>query len=138
MIAHNEVTRQHRYWKLKGKNPPTFNTASGDGGPIIIHVLLVPTPPSDYILAKPKSEAVGVPRQVTPVPMYGYHHSVQIIDPRPNVDFADEVNKEYGIIKFDTATPGSWPVACTCLERVGEGLGDICMRPRCDGVPPTS
>jgi hypothetical protein len=124
VVMHNTVTGSRQYWKLKGKRPSTLHIKTGDVGLFTIHILLVPTPPTDYVGATDLDKEVK-----GTVPIYSYKYSVTIRDSMPNgvTSLSQEVSKRSnGIVAFDKAKPGWWPIRCTCIFEVSSGL---CMEP---------
>jgi hypothetical protein len=132
VVLHNEDTGERRYWKLKGKAPPMLHIETGSGGPVTIHVLLVPTPPADYVTGMAK-RVDGSDGRVEPVPMYSYAYSVGIASEAPNVEFAPQEALQDGIMKFEPAKPGWWRTECTCLEQP-DLVGNRCVRPIFEGA----
>ena len=113
VVAHNEATGQRRYWKLRGKRPQALSIQIGDEGPETIHILLVVTPPTDYVGASYWDENDFLVR-VSPIPVYGYEYSVSVA----NTGDASQApaEKQYGLMRFDSSTAGFWPVECTCID----------------------
>jgi hypothetical protein len=124
VVMHNTVTGNRQYWKLKGKRPSTLHIKTGDVGLFTIHILLVPTPPTDYV------GATDLDKQVKgTIPIYSYKYSVAILDSMPNgvTSLPREASKRSnGIVYFDLAKPGWWPIRCTCIFEVASGL---CVEP---------
>ena len=75
VVLHNQKTGSRRYWKLKGKNPPTRYINTGSTGPVTMHVLVMPTPSVDYSGAR----SLSTDQKVTPLPNYGYPYKVDIV-----------------------------------------------------------
>jgi len=142
VVAHNEVTGVRRYWKLKGKKPSQLNILSSDDDDdlVTIHVILVPTPPADYVLGHiPLERGSTNKNKVDPIPAYGYQYKVEICDAidadanNTTTNITPEAEKEHGLMKLAPATPGWWPVECTCLEDPTTP-SNRCVRPTFDGV----
>jgi hypothetical protein len=134
-VLHNDVTGERRYWKIKGKAPPTVYIESGKD-PVTLHILLVPTPPVDYASGR----QVETDQFVTPIPVYGYKYKIDILDRVPSSEtVSSSVDMEYGIMKFDRpVTPQWWPLRCSCLDdpaNAGAG-GKLCLEPRFDILSP--
>ena len=121
VVMHNEVTNVRRYWKLKGKTPATLYVATGNNGPVTIHILLIPTPPTDYVEAKEISDT-GPDLQTT-IPIYSYQYSVQVLSSLPSgATLQPEAPKSSnGIVQFEPATAGWWPIRCSCAFPVNSG-----------------
>jgi hypothetical protein len=121
VVLHNEGTGLRRYWKLKGNAPPTLYINTGNQGPTTLHILMVPTPPSDYA-----SGILSNDRLVSPVPVYNYKYKVDVLDAVPAAATITPPNqKEFGIVRFEEADSSWWPSKCTCLENDGE----FCIEP---------
>lgn len=129
VVVHNEKTGKRRYWKLKGKAPPRLGIAVGNEGSVTIHILMVPTPPADYVSGQSKAND-GSDVMVQPIPIYSYNYSVLITtNNQLNADVVrPEAKMAFGIMQFDKATPGWWPMKCTCLEPP-DVKGSRCMNP---------
>ena len=124
VVAHNPSTGQRRYWKLKGKKPRTLAILTGSTGPVNIHILLVPTPPSDYVGGYHEASATFM----HPVPIYSYQYKVTISSStQSNVVLAPEEPKTNRIVKFSSATEGYWPMRCTCIDDPIDGI--FCIDP---------
>ncbi|KAH8065349.1 hypothetical protein JL721_8308 [Aureococcus anophagefferens] len=105
------------YWKMDGKNPDpvTVKISVGD----VVHVLLVPTPPADYV-----DHPERLYDTFEPVPHYGYGYEVAVADSGSETAAADMA---YGVLAY--ADRGDWfETRCTCLT-LSEDLSD-CWAPR--------
>jgi len=132
VIAHNEVTGIRRYWKLKGKKPSTLHITVGESSPLTIYIILVPTPPADYVLGIGRKKD-GNDGRMSPIPAYGYKYNVKISEQITAIPNTPEAEIENGLMKLASATPGWWPVKCTCLENPN-APNNRCVRPTFDGV----
>lgn len=138
VVVHNEATGRRRYWKVKGKNPPTIFLNTGNLGPVTIHVLLVPTPPTDYVGAR----NVVLNRGINQIPIYSYKYSVAILDSLPTnaMYTAIAAKRSDGIVAFATPTPGWWPIRCSCMFDPSysyQGM-KVCVTPTFQSIAPTS
>ena len=116
VVAHNQDTNERRYWKIKGRepNPITIQT----NGRTTFHILMVVTPPADYVVGIYTDRDTDANGRMFPIPIYSYQYSVQLTPFRPGgANMPPPAEKEFGIMKFNAATPGFWPVRCTCLSR---------------------
>ncbi|KAH8071541.1 hypothetical protein JL720_11427 [Aureococcus anophagefferens] len=105
------------YWKMDGKNPDpvTVEISVGD----VVHVLLVPTPPADYV-----DHPERLYDTFEPVPHYGYGYEVAVADSGSETAAADMA---YGVLAY--ADRGDWfETRCTCLT-LSDDLSD-CWAPR--------
>ena len=105
------------YWKMDGKNPDpvTVEISAGD----VVHVLLVPTPPADYV-----DHEKRIYDTFEPVPHYGYAYEVAVADSGSETAAADMA---YGVLAY--ADRGDWfETRCTCLT-LSDDLSD-CWAPR--------
>jgi hypothetical protein len=134
VVMHNEVTDVRRYWKLKGKTPTTIYVDTGNNGPVTIHILVIPTPPTDYVLSTQISENVDLsPDILTTIPIYSYKYSVQVLGSLPSgATLQPEASKSAnGMVKFEPATAGWWPIRCSCAFPVSSGQ---CVSPTFERV----
>jgi hypothetical protein len=125
VVTYNELTGKRRYWKLKGKKPSTIYVDTGNEGPVTLHILLVPTPPTDYVGGRHFESNTFM----SPIPIYGYKYAVEILDrlPSSNTTLVKEASKkDDGIMMYEASTPGWWPVKCTCIDDPNSG---ICVDP---------
>jgi hypothetical protein len=52
--------------------------------------------------------------RMSPIPAYGYQYNITITPEAPvEEDLAPQAEMANGLMKFDGATPGWWPVECT-------------------------
>ena len=115
-------------------------------GPVTVNILLVPTPPTDYVASHffTGTEDIDNHESVffSGVPRYRYRYKVALsangsslgATPRPP---EDKVN---GIVKFDDGS-GWWPVKCTCIANLLiTTRNDLpaCFEPTIDGVQPST
>ena len=107
VVAHNVESGERRYWKMKGKNPAEVVIDVGSNGPVTIHVLMIPTPPADYVDSNVLND------NGLPFPAYSYRYSVRIIGTEPADDSTLSNDKKNGIVNFEPATPGWWSTRCT-------------------------
>jgi len=132
VVAHDESRRIRRYWKLKGKKPSMLTISTEASDSLTIHIILVPTPPADYVLGIIRKKD-GSDGRVSPIPTYGYKYNVEISEQATSTLNTPEAEMENGLMKFAPATPGWWPVKCTCLEDP-DAPNNRCVRPTFDGV----
>lgn len=138
IVAHNVATGRRRYWKVKGKNPSTIFLNTGSLGPVTIHVILVPTPPTDYVGARNVAQNRGIKQ----IPIYSYKYSVAILDTLPTdaMYTAPAAKRSDGIVAFATPAPGWWPVRCTCMfdpSLTFQGM-NVCVTPTFQSIAPIS
>jgi len=140
VVAHDGITGARRYWKLKGKNPPKIFLQIGANNPETVYIILIPTPPADYVDSNIlRDEGMSFP-------VYSYRYKVDILNALPSGrDLIPPASKENdGIVAFDTATPGWWPIRCTCtvlkddlsecsVPNFGAGNQEEEEGPACDG-----
>eukprot|EP00542_Grammatophora_oceanica_P009312 CAMPEP_0194045284 /NCGR_PEP_ID=MMETSP0009_2-20130614/16644_1 /TAXON_ID=210454 /ORGANISM="Grammatophora oceanica, Strain CCMP 410" /LENGTH=1281 /DNA_ID=CAMNT_0038690103 /DNA_START=137 /DNA_END=3979 /DNA_ORIENTATION=+ len=111
VVVLNLNTDERSYWKLKGKSPSTLHLSVGSNGPVNVHIMLIPTPPTDYVgshFVTPTGELLGYSH----IPIYSYSYKVAINEHNGVTTPPNE--EAHGIIKFDNGS-GWWPVECTCI-----------------------
>ena len=126
VMVYNEATGKRRYWKLKGKKPSTLYVHTGIEGPVTVHILMVPTPPTDYVGGRHFESNSAV----SPFPIYSYKYSMQISDSLPtNAKLATEaLKREDGIMQHEVATLGWWQIRCTCMDDPST-FSNLCVSP---------
>ena len=113
-VAHNTESGERRYFKAKGKSPDTVHIETN--GPTNIHIILMPSPPTDYIGGIYRREDNGYDDLFNPIPVYNYEYQVDIQSAvLSGVSLTAAEEKENGIVKFNPATPGWWPVQCVSV-----------------------
>ena len=115
------------YWKLDGKDPGSVTVEIGDAADVV-HVLLVPTPPADYV-----DDEERVYDTFEPVPCYGYAYEVAVADAGSETASAAVA---YGVLAY--ADAGDWfETRCTCTT-LADDLSD-CWAPQFAAAdhPPT-
>jgi hypothetical protein len=127
VVVHNEATGERRYFKMKGKTPATVYFDTGSDGPVTIYILLLPTPPTDYVLSALYDASSGEYTRPT-IPEYSYTYAASILGslPADAALTADASKRDDGIVNFDPATPGWWPIQCTCAFPVSSS---VCIEP---------
>jgi hypothetical protein len=80
VVIHNPSTAERRYWKLKGKNPDTLVINTGSNGVVNIHLLMIPTPPTDY--AGGTNFATNT--KMYPIPIYDYQYKISLATAIPS------------------------------------------------------
>ena len=127
VVLHNEVTGKRRYWKLKGKRPSTLYVDTGIEGPVTVHIVMVPTPPTDYVGGRHFESNSAV----SPFPMYSYKYSVKVLTSLPSTGetmVAEAPKRADGIMEHAAATPGWWPIRCTCIDNITTSTS-VCISP---------
>jgi hypothetical protein len=112
---------------MKGKAPATVYVNTGNNGPVTIHILLLPTPPTDYVLSAEYDDQ-GEPIRTT-IPEYSYKYAVSILDSLPEgTTLSGKATKRAdGIVNFAPALgTGYWSMKCSCAFPVNSGL---CIKP---------
>ncbi|KAH8067895.1 hypothetical protein JL721_7112 [Aureococcus anophagefferens] len=112
---------------LDGKDPESVTVEIGDAADVV-HVLLVPTPPADYV-----DDEERVYDTFEPVPCYGYAYEVAVADAGSETASAAMA---YGVLAY--ADAGDWfETRCTCTT-LADDLSD-CWAPQFAAAdhPPT-
>ena len=107
IVAHNLLSGRRRYWKIKGKTPRKVVIDVGSNEPITIHILMIPTPPADYV------DSQDIFENDLPFPNYSYKYSVQITEIEPAGGSTMPAQMENGIVKFESSGSDWWPKRCT-------------------------
>lgn len=68
VVIYNISTGKRRYWKLRGKRTFTMYVDTGNEGPVTLHILLVPTPHTDYAGGRHFESNTFM----FPIPIYSY------------------------------------------------------------------
>jgi hypothetical protein len=125
VVIHNNATGKRRYWKLKGKRPSTIYVGTGNEGPVTLHILLVPTPPTDYVGGRHFESNTFM----SPIPIYSYKYALTIFSSLPaTATLASEAaRKDDGTVAYDASTRSWWPVKCTCIDNP---TSKICVSPK--------
>ena len=133
VVVHNEVTGKRKYWKMKGRVPPTLHINVGSKGLVNVYILLLPTPPTDYVASHFETLDEKY-LMLTGVPHYGYRYKVAVSANQPPLDviLTPPAEKVHGIVKFDEGE-GWWPVQCTCIPNARKGGFSNCFEPEIDG-----
>ena len=113
VVVHNPTTGERRYWKLKGKAPSSLVINSGVIGTVNVYILMVPTPPTDYV----GGFHVKTSTFMYPIPVYNYQYKVSVdtTPPSGSVEIPESPKKN-GIVKFAPAKGGFWQPRCTCID----------------------
>jgi len=130
VVAHNLESGGRRYWKLKGKSPPKVVIDVGSSAPVTIHILMIPTPPADYVDSQVLLE------NELPVPAYSYKFKMIISGTEPIGGSNPPAEMKNGIVKFESATNDWWSTRCTCTV-LGNDLSK-CTVPIFDSEKPIS
>jgi hypothetical protein len=129
VVVHNEATGERRYFKMKGKTPSTVYVNTGNNGPVTIHIMLLPTPPTDYVLSGIYSAGNPDVLIKATIPEYSYKYAISILGSLPSgATLSTKATKrDDGIVNFEPATgTGYWDVKCSCAFPVSSG---ICIEP---------
>jgi hypothetical protein len=129
VVLHNNQTNERRYWKIKGKTPPTLYIQTGSSGPVTMHLLVMPTPPVDY--AGGRSFEIG--QLISPLPIYSYKYKVDILNTVPSSQtVSNPAEKSFGIVRFDSSLAKGWFASkCSCLDNPeNPNSGSYCIEPK--------
>ena len=146
VVVHNEATGERKYWKMKGIVPPTLHVNVGDDGPVTVYILLVPTPPTDYVASHFFTGTADIDNHqyvlLSGVPRYGYRYKVAVSASGPSLGAipTPPTDKVSGIVKFDDGS-GLWSVKCTCIANLLITTGNdlpAYFEPTIDGVQPST
>lgn len=92
---------------MNGKSPTPASVFTGSGGgPVDVHVLLVPTPPGDYV-------GDDRDRGTRQIPMYGYRYEVDVSPSSADDAETTPAASRLGVTAYDPVS--DWfDVRCTC------------------------
>ena len=93
------------YWKADGKDPSAIIVGPLASADDVVHVLLVPTPPADYVDDSERKD------NDAPIPCYGYRYGVAFTS---GGDATAPAAMAHGVMTYKD--PGDWfETRCTCL-----------------------
>jgi Hint module len=129
VVLFNAKTNERRYWKIKGKKPPTLYIETGSSGPVTMHILVMPTPPVDYAGGR----SLEIDKQISPLPIYTYKYKVDILSAVPSKQtISNPAGKAFGIVEFDSSLAKGWFTSkCSCLDDPeNPNSGSLCIDPK--------